>query len=347
MRFSRENFEEYVLDYLDGSMPSEQQLLFIEFLKNHPDLEKEIRAVRDMQLTAESVDFPAKSNLFKLQTSDKEKILDNSFEEAAVAYYEGDLNPKQKNNLEVLIQNNEVFKQPFEQFSRTFLEPDESIVFKRKSSLKKHTLQQRSIRIFTVISSAAAVLILLILFINPAKESVQTNMAEENNIHRETIRLPFVKSISPGIISTGNSAPSSNVMARMKEFQVVPDRKQDLSLPLMASRSEIIPNIPESDHLMLNPVYDQEPGTNDFLSIGEFARDHLLARVFNREVRSDQETASFWNLAMNGLERFNSMTDGDISIERQSAENGKNERITFETAVFGLSVPSRNNSSHQ
>ncbi|MBL7110938.1 MAG: hypothetical protein ISS19_03235 [Bacteroidales bacterium] len=340
--FNRENFEEHVFDYLDGNMPAEQESLFLAFLKDHPELEEEVMAIKDVQLPAEPVDFPGKSELFKLNQSGQDKLLDNSFEEASIAYYEGDLDQRQKQELEALIQHNDAFRYPFEAFSKTYLKPDETIEFSGKSSLKKLTITQKRTRIFTLISSAAAVAILLILFIRPAREELQPITVQEQGIQRETIRLPHVNPIPAQLITRDFSGSFVASLVSQPVQEVVPENRPDLSLPLLATNNLLIPNNIKSEEIVLPSVIREELVNTEFMSLGDFARERLFSRIFNRENNNSQENNTFWNLAMNGIEGLSNITDGDISLEREINQTGEVERFTFETAVFGFSAPARN-----
>jgi len=341
--FTRENFEENVIDYLEGNMSSEQEALFLKFLKANPDLEEELSAVRDMKLNAEPVGFPGKNELYKLMPSDREKILEDAFEEAAVAYHEGDLSPDKKLDMEILVQNNKDFKDSFELYSNTFLEPDLSVEFPGKSSLKKLTIAQKRTRLVTIISSAAAVIILLILFLNPEKENIQTNLVQEQNTPGEIIHIPVIEPVPAQVIPT--KIPVSPGIALTLEHKERPtaDKHLDLSLPQLASVSEIIPNDRKPEGTIISPENTGEAvAANEYLSIGEFARERFITRVFNRDGSGEQGNSTFWNLALNGIEGFSRLTDGDIYVNREKNQEGEVERITFETAVFGFSAPTRN-----
>jgi len=340
--FSKENFEEYVFDYLDGNMPAEQESLFQAFLKNHPDLEEEVMAIRDLQLSAVTVDFPGKDELFRLNKSGHGKILNDSFEQASVAYYEGDLDQKQKQELETLVQNNDAFRYPFESFSKAFLKPDETIEFTGKSSLKRLTLTQKRTRIFTIISSAAAVIILLFVFVNPTRQEIQTITTQNQGNQIEIIRLPGVNPVPAQLISREFSGPSLNIIVNNAVSERVPENRPDLSLPLLATSDMLIPNQVKSQEITLSYETIDEIMIPEFLSIGDITRERLFSRIFNRESENTQGINTFWNLAMNGIEGLSNLTDGDAYIARETNPDGEVERIIFETDVFGFSAPARN-----
>ncbi len=345
--FSRENFEENVFDYLDGNMSAEQESLFLAFLKDNPELEEEVMAIKDMKLSAEPVEFPGKSELFKLIRPGQDKLLDNSFEEASIAYYEGDLDQKQKQELETLIQNNDAYRYHYEEFSKTYLKPDENIIFSEKSKLKRLTIAQKRIRLFTLISSAAAVAILLILFIRPAGEEVQDFSLTETGNRRETIQLQHIDPIKAPLISRDFSGTSMVRLSSLTVPRIEPDYRPDLSLAFLASNSELIPNQIKSENLVFPSELKEEIVNTEFLSLGEFARDRVLSRIISRGNDNNQTGSTFWSLAINGLEGLSNMSDGDIFIERDTDQTGKVERVTFETSVFGFSAPVRNEKSLQ
>jgi len=340
--FSRENFEEYVFDYLDGNMPADQESLFKDFLKGHPELEEEVMAIRDMELAAEPVDFPGKDKLFRLKSSGQEKILNDSFEQASIAYYESDLDQKQEKELEALVQNNDAFRYPFEAFSKVFLKPDETIKFTGKSSLKRLTLAQKRTRVFTIISSAAAIIILLIIFINPARQDIQPITTQNQGDQREIIRLPGIDPVPAQLLSQEFSGSSMTLLANNTAAESVPENRQDLSLPLLAANNMLIPNQITPREITSSYETIGEIDNPDFLSLGELARERVFSKIFNREGERKQGNNTFWNLAMNGIEGFSKLTESDAIIARETNQDGQVERVIFETDLLGFSAPARN-----
>jgi hypothetical protein len=94
-----------------------------------------------------------------------------------------------------------------------------------------------------------------------------------------------------------------------------------------------------------NPVFAQPV----LLSRTNTARDY--SRVEKRDFmiqfkREKQETPrerklSFWRLANAGIHRINEIAEEDISLVRETDEEGKIRRLTFESSNFGISAPIR------
>ena len=85
-----ENYEAFLLDYMEGNLSTEDTVALQMFAAQHPHLNIDLNDLELVELNAEEISFNAKENLKKPLLSD----------EQFVAYVENDLSAEEKQNIE-------------------------------------------------------------------------------------------------------------------------------------------------------------------------------------------------------------------------------------------------------
>lgn len=133
MKITRDNYEAYFLDYLEGNLPEELVNDFIEFLQQHPALKEELRVAGLVILEPEEVVFYKKDGLLKNKYDKQEK-----FDTAAVALLEGDLKTKEKKDFLSYLEQNPLRQTEALLFEKTRLVPDQNIIYTKKRGLYRN-----------------------------------------------------------------------------------------------------------------------------------------------------------------------------------------------------------------
>ena len=85
------NYENYVIDFLEGLLNPVERDCFIAFLVNNPDIKEEIGSVNEITLKADKRIFSEKDKLKKRPVIAVFSINEDNYEEYFVGYYENDL----------------------------------------------------------------------------------------------------------------------------------------------------------------------------------------------------------------------------------------------------------------
>ncbi|MCF8298199.1 MAG: hypothetical protein K9J13_11685 [Saprospiraceae bacterium] len=140
MEINRNNYEVFLIDYLDGNLSPEMVAELLLFLESNPDLKEEFEGMEDISVVEEEIIPIAIGIDFKesLKKPVIEKLITKeNYEEYFIASLEGDLAKKeQKELVDFLLKNPELSKE-FKLFKQTFLVPETEIKFSNKSSIKK------------------------------------------------------------------------------------------------------------------------------------------------------------------------------------------------------------------
>jgi hypothetical protein len=191
MKFDRENYEIYVIDFLEEKLTEEDHNLFIEFLKGNTDIYEEVKSIRNIHLHPVDTHFPGKNNLKKtIRTSE----YNDDFENFCIASLEGDLETDEKLNFESWLSKNPDKSFEYESFRKVYLNADMNIVFSPKSRLKKLSIVQKRIRLVSILS-AAAVTIFFIFFIKSADIINHNVITEDSNNELKIIFFPEMNQI--------------------------------------------------------------------------------------------------------------------------------------------------------
>lgn len=161
MRIDIHNYEEFVLDFLEGNLGEQQAEEMKAFLLIHPDIAEDLEDLDGFVLEAESQsllgnDFT--NQLKKTEVKAVASINEDNFEELLIAELEQDLSLQQEQDLNEFFLVNPQLK-PDQALTHSLkIQADQSVVFKSKSSLKKKN--RAVVALWTISSSVAAVLLI-------------------------------------------------------------------------------------------------------------------------------------------------------------------------------------------
>ena len=169
MKITRNNYEVYFIDYLEGTLDNKMVDDFIEFLQQNHDLKEELSLFENVSMQQEEITFNKKDLLLK-EKYDVEK----EFNEAAIAELEGDISSLEKTEFEAYLSTHPEKQKDAELFRLTKLQPDQSVLYTKKDKLYHRPLA-RKVYIWSM--RAAAVLVVLLsvyIFIDKSQNQIIT-----------------------------------------------------------------------------------------------------------------------------------------------------------------------------
>jgi hypothetical protein len=365
MKFNRENYEIYVLDFLEGKLTEEDHNLFIEFLKDHPYINEGVKDIHNIHLQPADTHFQGKNILKKpIRTSE----YNNDFENFCIASIEGDLEPDERLKFESWLTENPDKSFEFESFRKVYLKSDMNIIFSLKSRLKKLSIVQKRIRWVSLLSAAAAITIFLIFFIRSADIINPKVISEDSNNELKITTEPenHAEELEQINVNTGQSQVKESTDRRLAETDLdnvsleeqVAQSKEKLILTGNeygnAGREQIIIKPVSSliasieihntvrDDLLQQSDREEDRTFDDYQTLGEFASNKILGNLLSVNESDNQKKLTFWGLASNGLEELNSISEGGYALDRETSENGTLKRISLETPLLGISIPIKN-----
>lgn len=161
MKIDLNNYEVWMVDYLDGNLDAQRSKEMEAFLLKHPHIAEEIEDLNYLELQKETNIHLAETFLGSLK---KEEITadgalnEDNYLENFIAYHEGDLKENSKSNVHRFLSKNEFLRTEFNAFKSIKLETNLNISYPNKSELLK---KERKIVPLWMWSGVAAAIIII------------------------------------------------------------------------------------------------------------------------------------------------------------------------------------------
>lgn len=345
MNINRNNYEIWLIDYLDGKLsPAEEEGLHV-FLTANPDLKEEFDLFESIPLEAVDIIYEPKSKLKKKQIQAVGQINEENYENYFIASSENDLGAADVKQLEGFINKNPFLKQELNLFSRLKIRPEQHLIYTDKEGLKK----QRNLPVFWIsVASAAAVALLLI-------STGILYWGQPSGSERFSYTIPLLKPKQNQQISSQQTAffflmdiPKTNML-------IIPDLADELPLSV-----DQIP-LKSIDYLLAyqddHPLLNNKPAQDDLLAVvpepSTRAQKTLLGRIIQhqsdlvmnnlktrrdarRQHRNDTKEPFIYKLLDQGILVFNTVTGNTTSPVKTYNQDGQLLRYQLEGELLTL-----------
>jgi hypothetical protein len=192
---NRNNYEEYLLMYLDGELSSEDMKSVESFLESNPDLKEEFLLLQQTILQPEDVVFTGKKDLYRIEAG----ISLSNYKEYFLLYIDNELSTPEKEDVETFVLQNPQLQGEFTLLKETVL-PQEKIIFTHKESLYRKEEKKRPIVIglrWASLAAAAIIgLIALVVFNNDSEIdpiAVKDPKKEQKIVPQQQLPLPVIE----------------------------------------------------------------------------------------------------------------------------------------------------------
>ncbi|MCF6185258.1 MAG: hypothetical protein L3J56_11690 [Bacteroidales bacterium] len=323
---NRHNYGAYFLDYSEGNLSESNKQELIRFLAKNPSLKEELNNFEELKLTPSHIKFTKKEELIKKTRAQHFEITE--FEYLCVASIENDINESEKKQLKKELKN--IKKQKaFEIFSEIKLQANSDIQYLSKDVLRKKYFALKYSTIISI-ASAAAVLLFLIFSrnfflnnnfenrtvpiaydlsnknrVNTFLNNNKTNLYDKNHTQQEqasVIHNQTIKNSANNVLAFEDSEPRSNT---------------DLYKELTVSIPEI-----KSGALISN--------INNNISI-----NYIPATIaVNYDGLQRNKNDQLWKYAEKGVHIWKKLTNDDIELKNEYAENGSINEVNFIASNF-------------
>lgn len=337
MKITKDNYEPFFLDYLEGNLDEHLVDDFIEFLQQNPDLKNELQLFETVTVPVDELKFSAKNKLYR-NKYDQPEI----FEQTSIAWLEGDLSLSETTEFMAYIEKNPTSKQELKRYELTRLVPDLSVTFSKKEKL----YHQPSIRpiIYWTLRVAAVLLVSITLwnlwpsdiveFVDqPAiSELKQDNrvaeIPESNNntvIDTDNTKKNLITQVKP-VIRRNEITSSANTSISDADLY----HRNELSVPDLLPVKKVFIEVSYNETLFAfatQPVNNQlEPETYE----QEYLTDKLREKI-------GIEGFTFAKLMRSGLELASNISNEKVSYDTNS--EGEIVALSLNTNLLGLRIP--------
>jgi len=338
MKLTRDNYEIWFLDYLEGSLKQGQMEEVLLFLSLNPDLAEELESFAPALSADKGVIFPGKKTLKKDSYDDP-----LFFETAAIAAMEGDLDPEELYSFEKWLAKNQDKQEIIHQFERTRLEPDPSITYPVKAELEKKTTV---IAFWLRVASIAAILLLVVFLFHPTTRKQDSSSLITAGTSKPEQSNPVKKDVAdagkviPVKIKTDNrqKQDAGHINHKVKKI-ATPDPslvevRQTFSIAMLEARSLPVKTFAPvfTDLVQLKTPENISFASNE-ISLSDFLENKLQTMKANgpRGFYTREE------FTLAGLHFFSRLPGNHLTGKKGS--DGRLKTISFNTQLLAVSIP--------
>lgn len=352
MKPDRSNYETWLIDWLDGTLTTQQTDELMTFLEANPDIREEADSIRLARISSSNDLYKGKE---VLQRSSAD-LLSSQVEYLSALYLEGDLSTEQEADLRQNIKNNQENRIIFDKIQMTRLAAP-IVHYRNKNKLKRITVATRFVRISAIMLSAAAVVVFIIInhmFIPRPEAEISSMVAavapgtiymtqpiiiKERNIVQN---LPRVRKsvVNAGfeISSPQTSEPVSiqtlNDSITPTERMKGPEAISFNSLPVINIPSEYtgLPLVASASGYS-KPAYDDERSR----------LNKFIARTFRgkilKEKQISEEPLKSYELAEAGIEGLNKLLGWQMALVKTNDQAGELKSVYFSSKLLKFNAP--------
>lgn len=333
------NYEAYLLDYVEQNLSPDMVAELMLFLEQNPEVKAELEAFENVSLNVEKSTFNDKQNLKKI-----------AVEDLMIAELEGLNSSQETQELFDVIDENPEYATLFANYQKTILKPA-TIIFADKAALKQK--ETKVIPLHYWYSSVAAVLVVaftLSPFITGEESqfAVDTRMLPVNNekVIEESTTKPTIPLNIDVKEELNNTAPSNNktnsnnvlaensVKTKLQKQAIKSTPKVIETKTSEPTKKEYITiNPPKKEYIDIEP-YVAEVNTpkeqEEYLSISELLKKEAQKRLLENEVKNNSTELVAANVVAKVLGK-------NAEVETAENENGEVKEYALNIGGFSIS----------
>lgn len=342
MKITRDNYEAFFLDYLEGKLEETMIDEFLDFLETNPDLKEELSLFEQFELPGEPVVFTGKEHLYKPVADEKA-----AFEIKSVALMEGDLKGEERQLFEQTLASDPALQKEYELMAQTRLVADTDIKFPNKRNLYKRS---GALIWFNWLVRAAAVILIFwgiqSLFQTGSQQGEITSSPEIASV--KPLAEPAEEKVEP----TNKILETETGEKLASKEEIKPSTSQPPTIVKPHAIASAAPNTVERDLLVLeeiNPLVAQlepDPIENQLAEWkpvnAKESDDSRNVMTLDEFVASRAKKAGGEGLlSVNRIIRLGLNVASELSGDRigYREKDGKLSSLDFETRLMAFSIP--------
>ncbi len=356
---TRNNYEEFFLDYIEGEISAANKTALEAFLVLHPDLKAELDEMMDMDFSCDKASVEINSDALKTIP------FQTNFDDFCIAHLEGDLNDYENLNFENYIAKNPNKAKELALYYQTKIEADKDLIYTNKKNLKRRN-KTAIIKqfVYTTLSAAASVALLFSVWNSELEkqepqfksEHISQNtsfqIVDSDSVH---IHIPKeisnVKTLAPNSPSKkkNSNAKSKIIKGKIQNKRII--KIDALPIKVQILNKKIINKIEIKELLADNRVYsvqkknlpDLKIITKDKTPIQEVQNTGLamlgLSWKASKGEQDPNKKSTLLKIASFGVNQIGKLAGKKINLEKKYDPKTDKTRVAFSTFAIGFSAP--------
>lgn len=366
MEINRNNVEAYLLDLLEGRLSVDGERKLREFLALNPDCDPGLEKDDLRTLTPEALLFPGKDGLRKEFPEPGQPVTRSHFDLFSVARLEGDLTEAQVGEHQRMMEGDPHLSREWEEWTQTRL-PGVSVSYPGKTGLRKPVRRGTPLPWITILSSAAALVLVLLLITlrsGPSTQLSQETVLSPSGQEREEMDPPLAprppqdpiraevpaegagRSLASAVQEEAGTESADREETdkkpivhgetdRLSEANITAPTVSSLGTRLAATLGPA--PVPEGTYDRIRPihlppvkVHTRSPGIPDLADLD------LQEAV---EAYAEEKNLSLFSIASAGIRGINRITGSDIELYAAKDDEGEISGFQFKSKRLNISTP--------
>ncbi|WP_320020241.1 hypothetical protein [Labilibaculum manganireducens] len=344
---TRYNYEEFFLDYLEGTLSSLQRVALEDFLTKNPDLKLELEEMECPVFNKDSVKIDLKSL--------KEIPFRESFDEFCIARLEGDLSVENEIAFDTFLEKNKSFQKENQIYQKTILHADNSLVFVDKEKLKRSSRKVVYWLYSSRVGVAASIVLLFSLWsilyqfegnqsneekITAKVETAITESKETNKIRKaidvESIAIPKQEVVQPEKKYSVEKRQEQTADNPEDETQVENIEKvvQRVEPVVLSVDAELIALANSADPTIELDIPKEE---NTEISTQNNGLAQLGMSWKSSVPKKKAQNSVLYAIAKYGVDKLGEIAGKNVQLEKKYDSTTEKTRLDFNTAGIGFS----------
>ncbi len=345
---TRNNYEIWFLDYLDGQLSNDQLDTFLDFLELNPDLKEELRGVSEISLKAGDETIDTREILLK--TPDDIPGI-SAIDQLCIARMENDLTPEEAEKFDARLSEDARLDKNYTAFRLTRLDPADKVIYPFKKDLIKKT-RTLTPWIITAVSAAAIVVLALLLWPVDDQSAVgSTQLAENRKLANEVV-IPAQAKPEAGTPSLTTALTNAGTPSHTTKSIAATPNREDIKMNSLSRRTSIAgPKIPEPQSTKLLyasnylPVMKSSSGSENILTLPQYALQLFREKILGEDRQQVKKTRfTMWEVAGAGVNGINSLAGTKMKLDREYDSKGDILAVSFNSKLFDVEAPVRGQS---
>ena len=341
---TKNNYEAFLLDYVEGNLSPEHTAELMLFFENNPELKEDLDEFDMLTLDVPETELKNKEAL----KVDEDKVTALTFDDFAISEIEGLNTEEQTAALKAFLAKNPVKQKEFEAYQNTKLVGADTI-FENKAALKK---DKKVIPLYWWYSAAAAVILMVFLLkginfggekpvdvlANDVKTEIQTTPKNNKQGVEEVIpeeNLVANKEAVEDVIDQKDSPKQIDNKTNKKPQQIVPEKINDAP-ELLAEENKIkqTDNLKDTATLTPKTLKEEsiEPQEDEFL----YADDVVIVFEDDEPQNKDDNTVAATTKKPTKFDAVAAAVKQQVKEKWLTKDNGESIFALNEGGVFGF-----------
>ena len=362
--------DDFLIAKLEGDLTTQGEIVFESFIKENKDLEKEYSLYKLTKLQPDqSIVFEFKSSLIVDEISTSNRLTERparftTDDEFLTAKIENDLSEQDEIVFESYLKANPLANKDYLLFKQTILEPDQTILFENKSSLKRFQLPskfQQFRKYSYAVASVAAVLLFVVFFLFEKEEPL---VSPENSNYLSLVHRS----------SQSHEEEQENKISFTGTAKSPENENQEINMEIKI-RKTLHASLTNNDNGNVDPEKNNNPPQNNKVVIDEsFNPDNLYnaqnitptpkntiadnstpkskiepektqtkqsvsVQKAKKSTKSDNSGLTFLKVASMGIRGLSNLTGSKMELKEQYDENGNVKSLAFNSSKLEISAP--------